>query len=88
MNPKLQVAFFLGVMTAEHIHGIRRKGNQDLVDEIFRIVEKVANGDLTLLSTPEEIVANLPAPPPELAAKAPDEIKKRLDHLTAEKHRE
>ena len=83
MNPNLQIAFILGVMIAEHAHGINRKENQNLTDEIFRILEKVAGGNLTLINTPEENIASLPGPSPELAAKAPEAVKKLLDQAAA-----
>lgn len=72
MTMKLQVAFALGVMAAEHIHGTNRKHNQVLTDAIFRVLQQVASGELTLLDTPEETIADLPDPPPELAAQAPE----------------
>ena len=72
MTAKLQVAFALGVMAAEHIHGTSRKRNQVLTDAIFRVLEQLASGELTLLDTPEETIADLPDLPPELAAKAPE----------------
>ena len=36
MTMKLQVAFALGVMIAEHIHGTNRKRDQVLTDAIFK----------------------------------------------------
>lgn len=69
---KLQVAFALGVMVAEHIHGTKRKRNQVLTDRIFKVLQQLASGELTLLDTPEETIASLPAPPLELAANAPE----------------
>lgn len=72
MTMKLQVAFALGVMVAEHIHGTKRKRNQVLTDRIFKVLQQLASGELTLLDTPEETIASLPAPPLELAANAPE----------------
>ena len=83
MVPKLQIAFALGVMAAEHVHGLNRKRNQVLTDAIFRVLEQVASGELTLLDTPGEAIAGLPAPPPELAAKAPEAIKDLQERLAA-----
>ncbi|MBC7816905.1 MAG: hypothetical protein IAG10_08470 [Planctomycetaceae bacterium] len=74
MTTKIQVAFALGVMAAEHIHGTNRKLNQVRTDAIFRVLEQLATGELTLLDTPEETIADLPAPSPELAAKAPEAV--------------
>ena len=71
MTVKLQVAFALGVMAAEHVHGTNRKHNQVLTDAILKVLQQLAIGELTLLDTPEETIADLPDPPPELAAKAP-----------------
>jgi hypothetical protein len=72
MTAKLQVAFALGVMTAEYVHGTNRKHNQVLTDAILQVLQQLAIGELTLLDTPEETIANLPKPPRELAAKAPE----------------
>ncbi len=75
MTMKLQVAFALGVMIAEHIHSTNRKRNQVLTDAIFKALQQLASGELTLLDTPEETIANLPAPPLELAAQAPQAMR-------------
>ena len=75
MTMKLQVAFALGVMIAEHIHGTNRKRNQVLTDAIFKALQQLASGELTLLDTPEETIAALPAPPLELAAQAPQAMR-------------
>ena len=83
MTMKLQVAFVLGVMAAEDIHGTNRKRNQALTDSIFRVLQQLASGELTLLDTPEETIANLPAPPPELVAKAPAAMNKFRTQLAA-----
>lgn len=84
MTQSLQVAFSLGLLTAEHVHGVTRKGNQVLTDKVFDILEKVASGEITLLDTPEETMAGLPAPPSELAAREPDAINNMRDQLAAE----
>ncbi len=84
MNQNLQVAFTLGLMTAEHVHGVTRKGNQLLTDKVFEILEQVATGEMTLLDTPEETMAGLPAPPSELAAKESDAINNVREQLAAE----
>ena len=84
MIQKLQVAFSLGLKTAEHIHGVTRKGNQVLTDKVFEILEKVASAEITLLDTPEETLAGLPAPPTELTAKELDAINNMRDQLAAE----
>ena len=68
MDLRLQTAFVLGLMAAERVHGVSRRGNQILTDAVFTILRQVANGELTLLDTPEETIAGLPPPPPELAA--------------------
>lgn len=78
---KLQAAFSLGFLAAEHVHGVNHDGNQDFANAVFKILEKVANGELTLLNTPEETIAGLPPPPPDLAATSPDAIKKALEQL-------
>ena len=76
MTMKLQVAFALGVMVSEHIHGTNRKRNQVLTDAIFKTLQQLASGELTLLDTPEETIAGLPAPPLELVAQAPQAMRK------------
>jgi hypothetical protein len=81
MTAKLHTAFALGVRAAEHVHGVDRKRNQAATDAIFRILDKVASGELTLIDTPEETIGNLPEPPPNLAAKASGQIKKLQDQL-------
>lgn len=65
INPDLILQIFVfGVKVAEHIHGIRRTGeNLDKTDEIFDTVRAIVSGDLTLLPTPEEAFAALPKPP-------------------------
>ena len=83
MTMKLQVAFALGVMIAEHIHGTNRKRNQVLTDAIFKALQQLASGELTLLDTPEETIAGLPAPPLELAAQAPQAMRKFRTELAA-----
>lgn len=55
--------FVLGIMVAEHAHGIRRTGDDGKTDAIYETLRLVANGDLTLLNTPEELIASLPTPP-------------------------
>ena len=75
MTMKLQVAFALGVMVAEHVHGTNRKRNQVLTDAILKALQQLASGELTLLDTPEETIAALPAPPLELAAQAPQAMR-------------
>lgn len=59
----MTACFSLGVRVAEHVHGIRRTGNDKSSDEMFETLKSVADGGLTLLNTPEEIKASLPTPP-------------------------
>jgi hypothetical protein len=68
----LKVCFTLGIRIAEHVHGICRTGDDKKHDEIFKVLKAVANGDLTLLSTPEEIKASLPTPPAGIKVKFDD----------------
>jgi hypothetical protein len=66
MNPKLVESIFtFGIRVAEHIHGVRRSGEDAIpkTDAIFDAVREIASGDLTLLGTPEEIIAQMPKPP-------------------------
>ena len=83
MTMKLQVAFALGVMVAEHVHGTNRKRNQVLTDAIFKALQQLASGELTLLDTPEETIASLPAPPIELAARAPQAMRQFRTEMAA-----
>ncbi len=83
MTMKLQVAFALGVMVAEHIHGTNRKRDQVLTDAIFKTLQQLASGELTLLDTPEETIAALPAPPLELAAQAPQAMREFRTEMVA-----
>ena len=59
----MKVCFTLGLRVAEHVHGIGRTGDDKKHDAIFEALKEVAKGDLTLLNTPEEIIASLPTPP-------------------------
>ncbi len=83
MTMKLQVAFALSVMIAEHVHGASRKRNQVLTDAILKALQQLANGELTLLDTPEETIAVLPAPPLELAAQAPQAMRRFRTEMAA-----
>jgi hypothetical protein len=83
MAPKLKVAFTLGMMIAKHVHGVSRSGNQAQTNAIFDALGRVASGEITLLDTPEETISGRPPPPPELAAKAPEAIKKLLEQLAS-----
>ena len=83
MTMKLQVAFALGVMIAEHVHGASRKRNQVLTDAILKALQQLASGELTLLDTPEETIASLPAPPLELAAQASQAMRKFRTEMAA-----
>ena len=84
MTTTLQVAFAVGVMAAEHVHGTNRKRNQVLTDAILRVLRQLAIGELTLLDTPEETIADLAAPPPELTAKAPAAMRSFRTQMMAE----
>lgn len=83
MTAKLQVAFALGVMAAEHVHGTSRKHNQVLTNAILRVLQQLAIGELTLLDTPEETIADLPDPTPELAARAPEAMHRFRTQMAA-----
>lgn len=64
--------FSLGIKVAEYVHGVRRKGGDGKHDEMFDVIKSVADGDLTLLGTPEELLASFPTPP--------EGIKLNVDH--------
>jgi hypothetical protein len=59
----LVISFRLGIKVAEYVHGTSRKGDDKKTDAIFSALRAVADGELTLLDTPEEIIASLPSPP-------------------------
>ncbi len=44
----------------------------------------MASGERTLVNTPEETIDDLPNPPPQLAAKAPEAIKQLHEQLAAQ----
>ena len=65
MDPDLVKSIFsFGLKVAEHVHGVRRGGNDNTNEELFKVIRAVAAGELTLLGTPEETIASLPKPPP------------------------
>ena len=65
MDPELVKAIFsFGLKVGEHVHGIKRAGDDKSNDQICETVRAVADGNLTLLGTPEEMIASLPTPPP------------------------
>ncbi len=64
MDSEVIKAFFsLGLKVAEHVHGVRRDGDDPKTDAIFETLKSIASGDLSLLDTPEEMIAKLPTPP-------------------------
>ena len=72
MDTKTYIAFTLGLLVAEHVHGLRRPGGDDTARRRFEAtLEAVARGDLTLLDTPEEMLAHQPVPP-DIAEQAPE----------------
>src|SRR3954454_4195384 len=73
-NEHLKAAFSLGIKIAEHVHGIERTGDDDSNDAIFEALQTVADGDFTLLGTPEEEFKKLPTPPAPLRAKMEQEF--------------
>ena len=82
MLSKVQLAFALGVKVAENVHGVSRKRNQGLTDAIFRTLQDIADQKITLLNTPEEDLASLPEPPPQL--KGRPEVEALLRELAAD----
>ena len=50
---------------------------------IFKALQQLASGELTLLDTPEETIAGLPAPPLELAAQAPQAMREFRTEMVA-----
>lgn len=66
MDPELlKTCFILGVMVAEHVHGIRRMPKDITTDALFDVLKEIAAGNMTLIDTPEEAVSKLPEPPAE-----------------------
>jgi hypothetical protein len=72
----IESIFTFGIRIAEHIHGVRRSGEDAIAktDAIFAAVREIASGDLTLLGTPEEIIAEMPKPPAFLKVAIPPDF--------------
>ncbi len=59
----IKTLFSMGVKVACHVNGVRLTGDVAHANAAFEVLKQVADGDLTLLPTYEEFVANLPKPP-------------------------
>ena len=69
VNRNYHVAFSLGVKAAEIVYGVNRNGKEmEVTDSLWKLVQQIAEGDVTLLDTPEESLAAMPPLPAELAA--------------------
>ncbi len=69
MNKNYHVAFQLGVKAAEMVYSVSRTGKEmEITDALWKLVDQIAGGELTLLDTPEESLAAMPSLPPALAA--------------------
>lgn len=62
----MATSFFLGIKVAEHVHKIRRTLEDKMHDKIFETLQAIAEGELTLMNTPEEEIAGLPEPSPNI----------------------
>ena len=71
MSGKTIVAFGLGILVAEHAHGVSRRFSGPMSEKMLKILEEVAKGELTLLDTPAETIPDLPPVPEHLAKNAP-----------------
>ena len=68
----------LGIKVAEYIHGYRRKPHDPTEDKLFETLKEVADGTLTLMDTPEEELAKLPPPSPQIAKIVEQQIRDGL----------
>ncbi|MHC4101302.1 MAG: hypothetical protein ACYS15_09755 [Planctomycetota bacterium] len=49
-------AFFLGLRLAEHYHDVPYAFDEDQTDRIVGLLKSIAEGDFTLVDSPEEVV--------------------------------
>jgi hypothetical protein len=72
--PKLdEMAFFeLGCQVTRHLHGIRERAE---LMALLTVVKDIAEGKLTLVDTPEEVVAQLDEAQKELAKRVPEVLR-------------
>src|SRR5688572_16800243 len=62
-------AFTLGLKVAEHVYGVSRDASHSAwAGAIYRTLQDISSGELTLHDTPEEASADIPPIPPEFAA--------------------
>jgi hypothetical protein len=47
----LEACFSMGLRIAEHVHGVRRKGDDGKHNKMFEALHEIADGELTLLGT-------------------------------------
>lgn len=83
MEDRIQLAFAVGILVAEQVHGVKREGNGPS-KAMFDLLQQVADGDVTLLDTPEELVSDKFQPPAELMEKAPaamDKMRERFAEI-------
>ncbi len=48
-------AFFLGLRLAEHFHNVPYAFDEAQTDRIVRLLKSIADGDFTLVDSPEEV---------------------------------
>jgi hypothetical protein len=60
MAEKIHTAFALGLMIARAVHGIKEPKDLATANAVTKMLEQVASGELTLLSTPGETFRDLP----------------------------
>ena len=71
----LEAAFRFGFSLAEYLFGIKRNFRDDVSDRILDTLEKIASGELTLIDTPEEKIAELPGLPESLKKSIPGHLR-------------
>ena len=73
-NPLDAMAFFdLGCQVTRHIHGIERRAN--VLEAMLQVVKDIADGQLTLVDSPEEIISALGPDEKVLADSVPDVLR-------------
>jgi hypothetical protein len=72
---RIRSCFLLGVAIAEHVHGIIRKRDDGKTVSILRTLQEIADGSLTLVETPTEMMSGLPPVSPGLAKGAVKALK-------------
>lgn len=63
-----------GIFVAEHVHDIKNTRDarrKDITDKILQTVDAIADGEMTLVDTPEEVCGGMKGLPENLRAMLP-----------------